>query len=85
MSTGALDDNASRSFVWDEFEKMGIDPEKDAKEFNRFQRSLYGWADFAEYWLKNPEDEEQPLRLEEPQRKAIDAIKEGYRKAMELS
>jgi len=68
----------SRDFLWEEFSKMGIDPEKDPLEYARFQASTVGWADFAEYWFHDPMDEEEPLRLELPQRNAIDAVQFGY-------
>jgi hypothetical protein len=68
----------SRAFLWEEFNKMGIDPDAEPLEYAKFQSSLVGMADFAEYWLRDPMDEERPLRLEPAQRAAINAIQFGY-------
>jgi hypothetical protein len=78
MSTANLAEGVDTSFIWKQFETMGIDPEKDVNEFERFQCSLFDWADFAEYWFRDPMDESRPLRLDAPQKSAIRAIQFGY-------
>jgi len=78
MGGGDISSGCDTKFLWEQFETMGIDPEKDETEFIKFQQSLFDWASFAEYWLPNPEDEDMPLVLEESQKAAIRSIQFGY-------
>jgi len=77
MSAGLATGN-SNAFLTEEFEKLGIDPEKDVEEFRKFQLATYSWAHFAEYFFHDPLDDSKPLRLELPQKAAINAIQFGY-------
>lgn len=69
-------------FMKETFEVAGIDPDsennREKLKWNRFLKSCYSWADFAEYYFRDPEDEDKPLRLEASQRAAINSIQFGY-------
>jgi len=66
------------SFLLDQLSSLGIDPEDNPAEFRRFQLASISWVHFAEYFFKNPLDEDQPLRLDPPQKAAINAVQFGY-------
>lgn len=77
-SDGSLDSGMSRAFMEEEFVKLGIDPEKNEDEYQRYQMSMFSWSDFAEYWFHDPEDDDAPLHLDPAQRSAINAVQFGY-------
>jgi hypothetical protein len=72
------DSYGDSSFLLGQLSELGIDPEANPAEFRRFQLASISWVHFAEYFFKNPLDEDLPLILDPPQKAAINAVQFGY-------
>ncbi|PNX48821.1 MAG: hypothetical protein BV459_01515 [Thermoplasmata archaeon M11B2D] len=72
------DSYGDSSFLLQQLSSLGIDPEENPAEFRRFQLASISWVHFAEYFFKNPLDEDLPLKLDPPQKAAINAVQFGY-------